>query len=96
MRIAVIGTGLVGGSIGLACMQRGHEVVGFDRDRECSARALELGAIGRIAPSAMTIVQKHFFIIGVTIPSDVPRLLPVVPAPESRLSGYPAQSRISS
>jgi prephenate dehydrogenase len=42
MRIAVIGTGLVGGSIGLACMQQGHEVVGFDR---IASAALELGAV---------------------------------------------------
>ncbi len=51
MRIAVIGTGLVGGSIGLALASRGHEVVGFDRDAERVARAKELGAVGSIASS---------------------------------------------
>jgi prephenate dehydrogenase len=50
VRVAVIGTGLVGGSIGLACSAHGHEVVGFDRDRDRSARALELGAVSRVAP----------------------------------------------
>jgi prephenate dehydrogenase len=74
MRIAVIGTGLVGGSIGLACMQQGHEVVGFDRDRECSARALELGAVGRIAPSAAfaaTAVDVVFVAVPVGLIADV-------------------------
>jgi prephenate dehydrogenase len=45
VRIAVIGTGLVGGSIGLALTALGHEVVGFDRDHDRLARARELGAI---------------------------------------------------
>lgn len=49
MRIAVIGTGLIGGSIGFALGELGHEVVGFDRDRDRLARALELGAVGAIA-----------------------------------------------
>jgi prephenate dehydrogenase len=51
VRVAVIGTGLVGGSIGLASKEHGHEVVGYDHDRDRSARALELGAVDRVAPS---------------------------------------------
>ena len=39
MRVAVIGTGLVGGSIGLALAELGHDVVGFDRDADRLARA---------------------------------------------------------
>ena len=49
MRAAVIGTGLIGGSIGLALAGLGHDVVGFDRDAERLARALELGAVGSVA-----------------------------------------------
>jgi prephenate dehydrogenase len=56
VRVAVIGTGLVGGSIGLACKEHGHDVVGFDRDGERSARALELGAIDRVAPDVVGAV----------------------------------------
>lgn len=51
MRIAVIGTGLVGGSIGLALASHGHDVVGFDRDIERVTRAKELGAVATIASS---------------------------------------------
>ena len=50
MRIAVVGTGLVGGSIGLALSGRGHEIVGFDRDPVSLARAVELGAVRTAAP----------------------------------------------
>jgi prephenate dehydrogenase len=51
VRIALLGTGLIGGSIGLALARRGHEIVGFDRDRDRVARAKELGAVHEIAPS---------------------------------------------
>jgi prephenate dehydrogenase len=51
MRIAVLGVGLIGGSIGLAARGRlGAEVVGFDPDRTAVDLALENGAID--APAA--------------------------------------------
>ena len=43
-RAAVVGTGLIGGSIGLALRKRGWHVTGRDRDPARAARALELGA----------------------------------------------------
>jgi prephenate dehydrogenase len=49
VRAAVIGTGLIGGSIGLALTGLGHDVVGFDRDADRLDRARELGAIGAVA-----------------------------------------------
>jgi prephenate dehydrogenase len=46
MRVAVLGVGLIGGSIGLAARARaGGEVCGYDPDARVCARALELGAI---------------------------------------------------
>jgi prephenate dehydrogenase len=46
MRIAVLGVGLIGGSIGLAARGRaGAEVCGYDPDPAVRARALELGAL---------------------------------------------------
>jgi prephenate dehydrogenase len=46
MRIAVLGVGLIGGSIGLAARARADaEVCGFDADAAVRATALELGAI---------------------------------------------------
>ena len=47
MRIAVLGTGLIGGSIGLAARGRwdGAEVVGFDASEEAIAAARERGAV---------------------------------------------------
>ena len=51
MRVAVIGTGLVGGSIGLALGALDHEIVGYDQDGDRLARASELGAISAAASS---------------------------------------------
>ena len=50
MRIAVLGVGLIGGSIGLAARRRADaQVSGYDADARVLARALELGAIDRAA-----------------------------------------------
>ena len=53
MRIAVLGVGLIGGSIGLAAKERVEdaEVVGFGRDPERLELARERGAIDRAAGS---------------------------------------------
>jgi prephenate dehydrogenase len=52
MKIAVLGVGLIGGSIGLAARRRLQaEVVGCGRSPERLARAVELGAIDRGADS---------------------------------------------
>jgi prephenate dehydrogenase len=48
MRIAVLGVGLIGGSIGLATRRRADaQVSGYDADPRVLARAVELGAIDR-------------------------------------------------
>jgi prephenate dehydrogenase len=55
MRIAVLGVGLVGGSIGLAARRRlGAEVVGFDAEPANAHRGVEVGALDR---SAETITE---------------------------------------
>ena len=51
MRVAVIGVGLIGGSIGLAARSRaGASVSGFDPDPRVGEQACELGAIDEAAP----------------------------------------------
>lgn len=52
MRLAVLGVGLIGGSIGLAARRRlGAEVIGFDPDRETLHRAREVGSVDLAAGS---------------------------------------------
>ncbi len=59
MRIAVLGVGLIGGSIGLAAREHveGAEVVGFGRDPERLRLARERGAIDRAAGSLEDAVE---------------------------------------
>jgi prephenate dehydrogenase len=50
-RVAVVGTGLIGGSVGLALRARNFDVVGFDREELRLARAKQLGAVSEVATS---------------------------------------------
>jgi prephenate dehydrogenase len=53
LRIAIVGVGLIGGSIGLAAREHlGAEVVGFDPGHGVLDAALEVGALDRAAPDA--------------------------------------------
>jgi prephenate dehydrogenase len=58
MRIAVLGVGLIGGSIGLAARRRLRaEVAGFDLDAGKAERGVELGALDRAADSIADAVK---------------------------------------
>ncbi|MBV8950491.1 MAG: prephenate dehydrogenase [Actinobacteria bacterium] len=48
-RVALIGTGLIGGSIGLALSRGGTEVLAFDAEPERALRAKELGVVSEVA-----------------------------------------------
>jgi prephenate dehydrogenase len=47
-RAAIVGTGLIGGSIGLALRRQGWHVTGSDRDEGRAGRALQAGAIDAV------------------------------------------------
>src|SRR3954470_13776622 len=56
-RLAVLGVGLIGGSIGLAARAEGAEVAGFDTDPEVLAAARGRGEIDREAVSLAEAVS---------------------------------------
>jgi prephenate dehydrogenase len=56
-RVAVLGTGLIGGSIGLALAGHGVDVIGFDASGERLDRARELGVISATADSVEAAVR---------------------------------------
>ena len=59
LRVAVIGVGLIGGSIGLAARRRlGAHVVGHDPDAGALRKAQEMGAIERVADSLAGAVDE--------------------------------------
>jgi prephenate dehydrogenase len=55
-RAQIVGTGLIGGSIGQGLRQRGWRVCGRDIDPKREARALELGAIDEIGTDAAALI----------------------------------------
>jgi len=64
-RLAIIGVGLIGGSVGLAAKRRGPatHVVGVGRDERNLARALQLGAIDAHTNSIAEAVADSDFIV---------------------------------
>lgn len=62
MKVAVLGIGLIGGSIGMAARSRaGAHVTGYDPDERALAAALELGAIDEAASSVADAVAGANF-----------------------------------
>jgi prephenate dehydrogenase len=49
---AIVGTGLIGGSIGMGLRRQGWHVTGYDRDPARVARALEIGALDEVGTDA--------------------------------------------
>lgn len=73
-RAGIVGTGLIGGSVGLALRAQGWHVTGDDADPAAAVRALELGAIDAIgldATAELTFVAAPVRAIG----GEVRRLL---------------------
>jgi prephenate dehydrogenase len=59
MKVAVLGVGLIGGSIGLAARRRlGAHVVGLDADADALIRAKELGAIDESASHIGAVMHE--------------------------------------
>ncbi|MDQ4149086.1 MAG: prephenate dehydrogenase [Actinomycetota bacterium] len=83
--VAVIGVGLMGGSLGMACLKRGvaARVVGFDRDENTLHRALDLGAISEAAPSSRDAAKEADLVVLATpvgaIPAAFAETLPGMP-----------------
>jgi prephenate dehydrogenase len=77
--LAILGTGLMGGSLGLACRKRGlaERVIGYDVRPDRLQRALERGAITEAATSPQEAVAEA--------------TLTVIAAPVSSISGVFAQ-----
>jgi prephenate dehydrogenase len=68
MLVAIVGLGLIGGSLGLALRRSDVdiEVVGFARRQEVASRALEIGAVDRIEGSLPLAVKAADVVIVAT------------------------------
>ena len=84
-RIAIIGLGLIGGSLGLALKQsrlRDAEIAGFARSRETREKARKMGAIDVAATDAAHAVRDASVVIIATpiaaIPDTMERIAPAL------------------
>jgi prephenate dehydrogenase len=68
-KLAVLGTGLIGGSVALAARALGDRVAGYDRDPATLERAVELGALDEAAASAGAAVAGAEVVV-VCLPVD--------------------------
>lgn len=77
MRIAILGTGLIGGSIGLSFRGREdiEEVVVFDRSEESCRLAVERGAADRFAATAVDAVRDADVIFVATPVAAIPNTI---------------------
>ena len=68
MRVAIIGLGLIGGSMGMALSRLGAdiEIVGYARKPQVAGRAVELGVVGRTEGSAASAVVGSDLVIVAT------------------------------
>lgn len=81
-KAALIGTGLIGGAIGLAICERrlANEVVGFDRDPASLAKAAKRGAIDSCAESAAEAAREaDLVILAVPVLSTLKMLDEIIP-----------------
>ena len=58
MNLAIVGLGLIGGSIGLAAASRGDRVIGYDSDPEAERVALDRGAAAQVSDSVAAAVAN--------------------------------------
>ena len=77
MKIAIIGTGLIGGSLALALKQQGHSIIGVENNPEHAAQALALQLVDEIETPEKAIDAAQLIIL--SVPVDIAAgLLPFI------------------
>jgi prephenate dehydrogenase len=79
-RLAIIGVGLIGGSLARALRDCGHvrEVVGYGRGLANLQRAVELGVVDRIETSLATAVRDADMVVLATPVGSMPEILAAI------------------
>ena len=79
--IAVIGLGLIGGSISQELKAQGHQVIGVDKNAKHAARALELNLVSSILELDQALVEAETVIVCVpvnTLETIIPQILDLI------------------
>src|SRR5690349_15319541 len=83
MRVAVLGTGFMGASVGLAAARAGHEVRGWDADAATLAAAAERGAVVPSGSADAAAAEASLVVLAVPVTG-------LVSAAEAALAASPA------
>jgi prephenate dehydrogenase len=78
-RIAILGMGLMGGSLALALKGRCAELLGIDPDAEALELALEIGAADRVSTDAAALLPKADVVVLAAPVRAILRLLETLP-----------------
>ena len=83
MTVAIIGVGLIGGSMALALKESGfaQTIIGVESSAAHGQKALELGLVDEIAPLEEAVPKAHFVIIAIpvdAIEAVLPKVLDLV------------------
>jgi prephenate dehydrogenase len=80
MKVAVIGLGLIGGSVALLLKQKGiaANVIGVDNNERHQQKALELGLVHEVLPLQEAINSSDFVVVAVPVDNAIQVLLPVL------------------
>jgi prephenate dehydrogenase len=69
--VGIVGTGLIGGSVGMRVRRNGGFVVGYDADTGALARALEIGAIDMAATRDELYAQARTVVIAAHVDGTI-------------------------
>ncbi|MFZ4515530.1 MAG: prephenate dehydrogenase/arogenate dehydrogenase family protein [Acidimicrobiia bacterium] len=91
MQVALLGTGLIGGSVGMALRAAGHVVIGFDRNLDAAQTAVEVGACDRYVERVIdAVVGCDLAIVAVPLSAESTLVL------EALRAGAPAVTDVGS
>ena len=95
-RIAVVGTGLIGASVGLAAKRGGATVFGWDPDRDARGAAVERGAVDACDSVEVALAGADLAVVAAPIaalPAQVAAVL-VRPGGDNRDRCRPTKARV--
>ncbi|HVZ47226.1 MAG TPA: prephenate dehydrogenase/arogenate dehydrogenase family protein [Gemmatimonadaceae bacterium] len=93
MKVAIVGLGLIGGSLARDLSTRGHTVLACDRSRDALRKARRAGAIAGVLPPDLAGIEEADVCV-IALPVDATRT--VLAAASARLAGLPAVTDVGS
>jgi prephenate dehydrogenase len=80
MNVAIVGVGLIGGSMALALKENGiaKKVIGVGRSAISIAKAIDLGIIDEALPLEEAVKQSDFIYVSIPVDATIPVMLQIM------------------